>query len=374
MSTHTSKLQQRLSHYKSQGLARSLRLPCGIDFSSNDYLGFAQEKLLSERLLARLQQTSVGATGSRLLRGNLALHEETEQILADFSHRETALLFPSGYMANLGLLSALLRQEDLVFSDALNHASIIDGIQLSKARKIIFPHRDYTYLEEQLKIHQSQKCLKVIVTESIFSMEGTKADLLQLAVLADRYQALFIVDEAHSTGIWGKSLVATMGLTEQVFASTHTAGKALGAAGAWVAGNHFMRDYLVHFARSFIFTTAPLPALAILLQEAIKLYDEIGASRAIAIRKRAQYLRTLLSTAVEKNAQDTPIISVRIDDNQRATRISEFLSQRGFDIRAIRPPTVPKDTARLRITVKWLNSEIQLQQLATDLLTAKNHL
>lgn len=374
MSTYATPLQQRLSNYKSQGLARTLRLPSGIDFSSNDYLGFAQEQLLRERFIARLQQTAVGAAGSRLLRGNLALHEETEHLLAAFSNREAALLFPSGYMANVGLLSAILHPEDLVFSDALNHASIIDGIQLSKARKIIFPHRDYAYLEEQLQRQQAPTCLKVIVTESVFSMEGTKADLLQLARLADQYQALLIVDEAHSTGIWGKSLVATLGLTEQVFASTHTAGKALGAAGAWVASSHFTRDYLVHFARSFIFTTAPLPALALLLQEAIKLYDEIGEKRAVAIQKRARYLRELLSIVAEKNADDAPIICVRIDDNQRATYISEFLSQRGFDIRAIRPPTVPAGTARLRITVKWLNSDIELQQLATDLLLAKNHL
>ena len=378
MSPHTTspipQLQHRMALHQSQGLARCLRAPCGVDFSSNDYLGFAQDSLLRERFIGRLEQVAVGAAGSRLLRGNLALHEETERLLAAFSSRETALLFPSGYMANIGLLSALLRPEDLVFSDALNHASIIDGIQLSKARKIIFPHRDYSFLAEQLKLHQAQKCLKVIVSESVFSMEGTQADLLQLAALADQYQALLIVDEAHSTGIWGKSLVATLGLTEQVFASTHTAGKALGAAGAWVAGNHLLRDYLIHFARSFIFTTAPLPALALLLQEAIKRYNEIGVTRALEVKKRAQYLRSLLSLTSEKNSHDTPIIAVGIGDNCRAINISTFLFERGWDIRAIRPPTVPKGTARLRITVKWVNSEKQLQQLAADLLMAKNQL
>ncbi len=367
-------LQHRIALYKSQDLARYLRAPCGVDFSSNDYLGFAQDNLLRERFICRLDQAAVGSAGSRLLRGNLQIHEETESLLAAFSNREAAVLFPSGYMANLGLLGALLGQEDLVFSDALNHASIIDAIRLSKAQKIIFPHRDYEYLGEQLKLNQSQKCLQVIMTESVFSMEGTKADLLQLAKLADKYQALLIVDEAHSTGIWGKSLVATLGLTDQVFASMHTAGKSLGAAGAWVAGNGLLRDYLVHFARSFIFTTAPLPALALLLQESIKLYEEVGSIRAEVIKRRAQYLRTLLSLTSGKNADDTPIISVCLGDNRQAIDISEFLSRRGWDVRAIRPPTVPKGTARLRITVKWVNNEIQLQQLAADLLMAKHNL
>lgn len=360
-------LQKRLEHCKSQDLTRKLSLPIGIDFSSNDYLGFAQDNSLRERFINRLQEVSVGASGSRLLRGNSELYEETEHLLAAFVQREAALLFPSGYAANLGLLSALLHEDDLVFSDAFNHASIIDGIRLSKAQKIIFAHQNYDFLEQQLKTHQSNKNLKVIVTESLFSMEGTQADLKKLATLAQQFNALLIVDEAHSTGLWGKSLVATLGLTDQVFATIHTAGKSLGASGAWVAGSHTLRQYLIHFARSFIFSTAPLPALPLLLQEVIKFYEMVGAQRATTVLQRAQQLRHLMPDSIAKN--DSPIISLVVGENQRALKISQFLQHKDWDVRAIRPPTVPANTARLRITVKWVNSEQQLFNLAQDIHT-----
>jgi len=357
-------LENRLQQHKSQGLQRTLKLPQNIDFSSNDYLGFAQDPLLQKRFISRLQGSNlVGAMGSRLLRGNLPLYEDTERLLAKFVGREAALLFPSGYTANLALLSTILRQGDLVFSDELNHASLIDGIQLSKAEKIIFPHCDYTFLENQLKLNSHCQNLKVIVSESVFSMEGSKANLPKLAELAERYQALLIVDEAHSTGLWGQSLIRTLGLTEKVFASTHAAGKALGASGGWIAGNSMLREYLINFARGFIYSTAPLPALPLLLQETINFYAEVGQQRATIIKNKAKKLRTLL--ALEPN--DTPIISLLIGDNQRALEISEYLQAKSWDIRAIRPPTVPQGTARLRITVKWANTDEQLEQLALDI-------
>jgi 8-amino-7-oxononanoate synthase len=357
-------LQNKLEEFKSAGLKRKLLSRRGIDFSSNDYLGFAHDSLLRERFSHRIKEFPTGSTGSRLLRGNLALHEETEHLLAAFVQRESALLFSSGYMANVGLLSAVLGQSDLVFSDALNHASIIDGIQLSKAKKIIFPHRNYQYLETQLETHQAHDGLKVIVTESLFSMEGTLADLAKLAFLAEKFDALLIVDEAHSTGLWGASLVATLGLENKVFATTHTAGKSLGASGAWVAGSHLLMSYLIHFSRAFIFSTAPLPALPLLLQEAIKFYAEVGDERASVVKARAKKLHLLLQEEISE--KESPIILIPVNENNRALQMSELLQQRGWDIRAIRPPTVPSGTARLRITVKWGNTEEQLEQLAKD--------
>jgi 8-amino-7-oxononanoate synthase len=357
-------LHHRLEKLKSQGLARQLQLPSGIDFSSNDYLGFANDPVLQKRFHHRLTHLPVGASGSRLLRGNLALYEETEQLLANFVQRDAALLFSSGYLANVGLLSALLTPTDCVFSDALNHASLIDGIKLSRAQKIIFPHRDYGALENQLKTQANQGSLKVILTESIFSMEGTLADLHTLAQLAEKFNALLVVDEAHSTGLWGSSLVATLGLTEHVFASIHPAGKALGASGAWVAGSHLLREYLIHTARTFIFSTAPLPALPLLLQESIQFYQEVGEARAAAVKKNAQQLRAKLGMG-----GDSPIISIDIGDNQRALGISLYLQQQGWDVRAIRPPTVPEGTARLRVTVKWCHTEQQLEALAKNICT-----
>lgn len=367
-------LVQRLEKLKSQGLARCLQLPRGIDFSSNDYLGFAQDPILKKRFQDRLHSLPVGATGSRLLRGNTTLYEETEAMLAQFVQREAALLFSSGYMANVGLLSALLGPEDRVFSDALNHASLIDGIQLSRAKKNIFPHRDYVYLEQQLAASRAEQGLRIIVTESVFSMEGTVADLPRLAYLAEHYNALLIVDEAHATGIWGAGLVHTLGLTQQVFASIHPAGKALGAAGAWVAGNHLLRDYLIHTARTFIFSTAPLPALPILLQESLAWYAEVGEARAAMVRERAAELRGLLSALsfIEKpslaHENNVPIISILIGDNQKAFDMSQFLQAKGWDIRAIRPPTVPEGTARLRITLQWAHTTAQLTQLVADMV------
>lgn len=359
-------LQQRLQKAKSLGLERKLILPGQIDLCSNDYLGFANDLHLRENINKRINNIPIGAAGSRLLRGNLAIHTETEQLLADFVNREATLLFSSGYAANVGLLSAILQTGDLVFSDALNHASIIDGIRLSQAKKIIFPHRDYHFLEKQLALSQDYPGIKLIVTESIYSMEGTCADLKQLATLAEKYNAGLIVDEAHSTGLWGPSLVAKLGLNNKVLATIHPAGKALGVAGAWIASNHDLREYLIHFARSFLFSTAPMPILAVALQEAILLYQNVGLERAEIVTMRAKYLRQTLAKFTPIDISDSPIISIIIGDNQKTLEISQQLQHKGWDVRAIRPPTVPSGTARLRITVKWSNNEIQLQQFALD--------
>lgn len=357
-------LQERLQKTQTEGLYRTLKPQTGIDLTSNDYLGFAEENILHESFFKKLNNIPTGASGSRLLRGNLKLFEETETILARFVKRETAILFPSGYQANLALFSALLQPGDMVFSDRLNHASIIDGLQLSKATKIIYPHRDYLFLEEQLKTHHANKKLKLIVSESLFSMEGTLADVKQLANLASTYGALLIIDEAHSTGIWGPSLVATLGLTEQVFATIHTGGKALGTAGAWIAGNHLLKELMINFARPFIFSTAPAPLQACLLQTAIELYQNTGAARANAILERSKNFQNFLPSY--STTKESPIISLVLGENSLAEKISHQLQALGWDVRAIRPPTVPHGTARLRITVKWNNSDQQLKQFAND--------
>lgn len=357
-------LHERLEVYKNQGLTRTLMLPQGVDLSSNDYLGFSQENFFRVENLPPFPQ---GSGASRLLRGHLPLFSETEKKLAAFVQREAALLFSSGYAANLGLFSSLLRENDVVFSDALNHASIIDGIRLSKAKRLIFPHRDYQWLEAELEKQNHSKNLCVIVTESLFSMEGTLADIPRLAALARKYNALLIVDEAHSTGLWGGSLVAHLGLTEQVFATVHTAGKALGAAGAWVAGSALLREYLIHFARSFIYSTAPLPLSAYLLQAAVHFYGKVGMERANQVRNRARWFRQYLAVSTEGMNDESPILSIPIGDSALALEISQQLQAWGWDVRAIRPPTVPAGTARLRVTVKWVNDEQQLKRFAGDL-------
>lgn len=359
-------LQERLLNFQAKGLTRVLTCPQGIDLSSSDYLSFAKDNILRQRYLDRLKKVPNGAAGSRLLRGNLSLFEETESKLADFVGRESALLFSTGYAANIGLLSALLQKEDIVFSDALNHASIIDGISLSKAEKIIFPHRDYVFLEKSLQENAAKNRLKLIITESLFSMEGTLADLKHLASLAEKYDALLIVDEAHSTGIWGKSLVSELNLSHKVFASIHPAGKALGASGAWVACDHFFKEYLIHFARSFVFSTAPLPAIPLLLQEVVKYYQEIGDARALTVRQKARWFRDILPVPT-LGETDSPIVPIVIGDNERAVEVAKKMQMQGWDVRAIRPPTVPEGTARLRVTVKWENSEAELERFVGEL-------
>lgn len=361
-------LQQRLQQHEDSGLKRELSQPQSIDFCSNDYLGFAQDLELKARFVRRLTDfNAVGSSGSRLLRGNLSIHEETEQLLAMFSGREAALLFSSGYLANLAIMQALLRSGDRVFSDALNHASMIDGIRLTAAQKIIFPHRDYDFLEQKLKENKNFHGLTLIFSESLFSMEGDLADLNHLAALSERYGALLIIDEAHSTGLWGNSLVHTLGLKNQVFATIHPAGKALGASGAWIAGSDLLKRSLINFARSFIFSTAPLPALSLLLQEAIYFYEEVGEKRSAVVRQRAAQVRQCLALPNDKSHDESPIIAVPMGSNQRALTIAHELQKLGWDIRAIRPPTVPENTARLRITVKWQNTETQIKQLLADL-------
>ena len=203
-----------------------------------------------------MKDVPLGASGSRLLRGDLDLFEVIEQRLANFCGNESALLFPSGYQANVGLLSALLSEKDIVFSDRLNHASIIDGIRLSRARKIVFPHNDLNALERGLEAAENQGGLRVIVTESLFSMEGDFSPLRALALLARKQGACLVVDESHATGLYGDfeknrggGRVQMLGLGAEVLATVHTGGKALGVGGAWVCGSRLLRDYLINFSR-----------------------------------------------------------------------------------------------------------------------------
>lgn len=361
-------LKKRLKSQTAYGLLRTLAKPQQIDLCSNDYLGFAQDKILQHNILKRLQKYPNGASGSRLLCGNLDLHEETETICASFVNREAAILFPSGYQANIALLSALLTADDLVFSDELNHASIIDGIRFSRANKIIYPHRNYHYLKQQLKTYQNKSCLKIIISESLFSMDGTLANLAELAQLAKKFNALLIIDEAHSTGLWGSSLVATTGLCKQVFATIHTGGKSLGVSGAWIAGSQLLKKYLINYARPLIFSTAPIPAIAVSLQEAIKYYKNIGEVRAQTLFKRANFFRSLLGEVTHQQ-ENTPIISVLLNDIKSIQKICIALQKYNWHVYPIRPPSVPQHTARIRLTVKWCNSNKQLMQFANDFIS-----
>ena len=258
----TRRLADRLTQRRADHLERALTLPKGIDFTSNDYLGLARLGLNDPDSLSVPE--NMGATASRLLRGNHKIHTETEAKIAEFSGTESSLLFSSGFSLNVGLYSAISDKNDTFFSDALNHASIIDGLRLSKARKVIFPHQDLETLEILLRQRQSEG-QAFVVTESLFSMDGDITDLQKLAELCEAHDALLIVDEAHATGLFGKrgsGLIEQQGVREKMLLSIHTAGKALGIQGAWVAADKTIIQHLVNHCRSFIYSTGISPNLA----------------------------------------------------------------------------------------------------------------
>lgn len=319
---------------------------------SNDYLGLARDPAHSAAVLAAAAALPSGAGASRLVSGNLAAHEALEARLAAWTGHEAALLFSSGYAANTGLFSALLEEGDTVFSDALNHASIIDGIRLGRARKHVYPHRDVAALEALLRAHRGDG-LAVIVTESVFSMDGDRASLAALSDLAERYDAMLVVDEAHALGLFGgrgEGLLAEAGLSMKAGAVIGTFGKSFGSAGAFVAGSALLRELLVNRARSFVFSTAPAPVSVAAVEVALPVV-EAGLLRASAWRAADQMAAGLEARGWWHGPAQSLIFPIVVGAPERAVALCGALRERGYFVQAIRPPTVPVDTSRLRVTV-----------------------
>jgi 8-amino-7-oxononanoate synthase len=360
-------LQLDLDQTQARGLRRSLRLPQGLDLVSNDYLGLATHPHLVERMSAALREVGAGAGGSRLLRGHQACFEAIEARLAALCGSAAALLFSSGYSANGGLLTALVSRDDLVLSDERNHASLIDGLRLSGARRFVFPHQDLDVVERALRSPRPRRTF--IVTESVFSMDGDLTPLSELAHLAEEHGALLIVDEAHATGLYGtrgSGRVEELGLRELVLATIHTGGKALGSGGAWVAGPTELCEMLVNHARSFIFSTAPLPVLTAALAAALDLVATEPQRRA-EVHRKAELLRTeLRNRGVDTGASASPIIPVMVGENEAAVALQRGLAEAGFDARAIRPPAVPEGSARLRVTARYPIADDDLRRFAAE--------
>jgi len=363
------RLTSRLEEITAAGLLRRLLPPAGIDLSSNDYLGLARDFRMRERMAEAVLQEGCGATGSRLLHGHRHRFAAIERRFAEFKGTEASLYFSSGYAANVGVLSAFLEPGDAVFSDALNHASIIDGIRLGRAAKIIFPHADADALRRKLEATPVAG-QRFLVTESVFSMDGDFAPLREYAEICRESGAALIVDEAHAVGIYGErgsGRIEATGVAEDVFVSVNPAGKALGVSGAFVAGSSVAIEYLVQRARSFVFSTAPPPAIAAALETAL---DLVAAEpeRRTRLLARAAFLRDrLVEAGFDVPRDPSPIVPVVVGDNAAATRAAEAMQQAGFDVRAIRPPTVPPGTARLRFSVHADLDEATLRRL-TDLL------
>ena len=365
-------LQTRLEELAAAGLRRELRQPEGIDFASNDYLALAGDRRVREAIRAATLAGPAGAPASRVLRGHLAWHEHVETELANFKGTEAALLFPSGYQANFAVMTTLIAREDVVFSDAANHASLIDGLRLARASKVIYPHLDIDALRRGLQ-HRNSRKRAFIVTESLFSVDGDAAPLRAIAELAGQYGAELIVDDAHATGLYGPSgsgLCEEEGVAAQAAAIISTGGKALGLWGAFVAGPRLVIDYLVQQARAFIFTTAVTPLLAAGLETSLRLVREEPERRA-SVHRLAALLRARLQAAGVDTRQSTgPIVPVLLGGNERALAAAREVTRRGFDVRAVRPPTVPPGTARLRLSVHSDRTDLEIEGLAAAVTEA----
>lgn len=355
-------LQKKLNERKENHAFRQLRLPEGkVDLCSNDYLGIVRNGLLN----TEKQHLSSGSTGSRLLSGNYPLIEETEKQLASFHQSASALLFNSGYDANLGLLSSVPQKGDTILYDQLSHASIRDGIRLSFATAFSFAHNDMDELRKKLE-HATGTVF--IVTESVFSMDGDFCPLEELVSISQEYKAHLIIDEAHATGVIGnrgEGLVQHLQLQEAVFARVHTFGKSCGCHGAVVLGSKDLRDYLINFARSLVYSTS-LPEHSVSLIKAS--YETFPAM--VAEREHLQHLILHFQSAqlrFEKLPSATPIQVVVIPGNDAVKAVAAILQEQQLDVRAILYPTVPKGKERLRIVLHAFNTIEEINRLINTL-------
>ena len=383
-----------------KGLRRTLHPPSGIDLCSNDYLGFAQHPRIRAAMAAASEREGAGSTGSRLLRGERDSFAALERRFAQFKGTERALYFSTGYLANIAVITTFAEAGDVIVSDAHNHASLIDGMRLSPARRHIVPHNDIDAVRRALDgtdvaragepgrpgpsgpgdpgrpgpSKPGGECF--VVVESLFSMDGDEAPLADYAELCAQRGAHLVVDEAHAVGIYGSrgsGLIEEHGVAEQVFLSVSTAGKALGVAGAFVTGPAWAIEYLIQRARPFIFSTAPPPPLASAIYTSLTLIEQ-EPERRERVRELAASLRNRLTAAgVPIGAGTSHIVPVLIGDNDAAVAVAEMLQRDGFDVRAIRPPTVPPGTARLRVSVNANLTEDVIERFVVSLTSALTH-
>lgn len=356
-SAYLDYLQEKIAGKKAEGLYRTLpHYHHLIDFSSNDYLGFARDLSADE-----WAGGPSGATGSRLISGNSYLAENTEQMIAHFHGEESALIYNCGYMANLGLFSALAQKEELYIYDEYIHASVIDGMRLSMAGKTKFRHNDLADLEEKLK---SSSGRRYVAIESIYSMDGDLAPLREISTLCNRYGAALIVDEAHSTGICGdggKGLVNELGLEGQMLARIHTYGKALGLHGAAILGPEILRSYLINHSRALIFTTALPPHNYLMLQKAYKALP--AAPREKLMQLIAYFGQKAAHTAYSWKLNPSPIQALICPGNENAKALATALQYAGLAIKAILHPSVERGKERLRICLHSFNTEAEIDYL-----------
>ena len=376
-----SDIQERLDDLRERGLYRRMRLVSGpqgprvlldgkpvLLLCSNNYLGLADHPRVREAAAEAAMRYGVGAGASRLISGNMTVHRRLEAELADFEGSEACLLFGSGYLANAGIISTLAREGDVVLSDSLNHASIVDGCRLAKARTFVYDHCDVEHLEYGLREAAGRAAL--IVTDGVFSMDGDVAPLPEIVELARRYDARVMVDEAHGTGALGpggRGAVAAAALEDEVDVVIGTLGKALGSYGAYVCCDSDMAEYLVNSARTLIFSTAlPPPAVA----GALAALDLLRSSpqRVDKLQRNARVLReSLRDEGLHTGDSDTQIVPLVVGDASATMTACEKALKKGVFAQAIRPPTVPDGTSRLRLAVMASHTGAELRQAAKAL-------
>ena len=374
----SSDIEARLQEIRDRGLYRRLRCVSGpqgprvlldgrpvLLLCSNNYLGLADHPRVREAAAEAAMRYGAGSGASRLVSGNMTIHRRLEEQLTEFKQAETCLLFGSGFLANAGVVSALAREGDVVFSDALNHASIIDGCRLSRAETFVYDHCDMDHLEWGLREAEGRGSL--IVTDGVFSMDGDVAPLPEIVELAQRYDARVMVDEAHGTGCvgpGGRGLVAACGLEDEVDVIVGTLGKALGSYGAYVLCDQQLAKYLINTARTLIFSTAlPPPAVAAAMAALDLLREQ--PRRVEKLQRNARVLREALGeSGMPIETGDTPIVPLIVGDAGAAVAASERALERGIFAQAIRPPTVAPGTSRLRLTVMASHTKSELRDAA----------
>ena len=383
MKQFPNSLQQKLQQREEQNALRQLPIANNlIDFASNDYIGFAKNETIFHQTHQLLLDKNIkvnGATGSRLLSGNHIVYEETEAFIAEFHRAESALIFNSGYDANIGFFSAVPQRNDIILYDELCHASIRDGIQMSHAKSYKFAHNDVEDLEKLITKFQPtpdnrQPKTVYIVTESVFSMDGDSPNMEELTKLSEKYNAYLVVDEAHALGVFGEQgegLVQSLGMQDKVFARIVTFGKGLGCHGAAVLGSQNLKSYLVNFARSFVYTTGLSPhSVATILQSYKQLKKEKEAleklkSNIIFFNQEKMRLGLKPIFVYSKSAIQCAIIP----GNEKVKNIASQIQQKGFDVRPILSPTVPEGQERLRFCLHSYNSENEITNVLELLST-----
>ncbi|MCP4649018.1 MAG: 8-amino-7-oxononanoate synthase [PVC group bacterium] len=345
-----------------------------VDFSSNDYLGLSSHPALKAAFQAAGNKFGVGTAGSRLLSGDLKIHHQLEERIAVFKGKERALVYNSGYQANISIISALVTKQDVVFMDKLSHASIIDGIKLSGARFFRFQHNDVEHLERLLKKERNKFKDAFIITETIFSMDGDRCPLQDLVSLKKQYNCRLYIDEAHATGIFGErgsGLAELEGVSADVDFIMGTFSKALGSFGAYIAASSKVIEYLINASRGFIYTTALPAAVMSANLAALDLVEQESFRRKVLL-ENAVYFREELKKRGFQIKGDSQIVPWVVGDSERAMSLSRDLRSRGYWVLPIRPPTVPAGEARLRFSLNYDHDKETLKKLINEIAEIKN--